>query len=119
MKTIRINIEAPEGYRTRMKKLQEVTDSATQSEVFRKAIGLLEVITQIVRDGSKIYAEKLDGSVESINLIGITRTLPMNLVDQVDDLKDSVEDLLHAIKHSDFCESERKAVEDSLRAIYK
>lgn len=74
MSTVRINLEVPKEYRNRLKALQASTDSTTQSEVFRKAIALLEIVTKISADGGKLSAIYPEGTTDTLVFIGITKT---------------------------------------------
>jgi len=69
MRTIRINLELPEEYRERTTKLQERLGASSQAEVFRKAIGALEVLNSCQRRGGIIQLIHSDGVAERLRLI--------------------------------------------------
>ena len=66
---VRLNFEVTPSLRDELKELQERTKSASVTEVFRKSLALLDMVTTHVKDGGTLSLKYKDGREEFIRFL--------------------------------------------------
>jgi hypothetical protein len=66
---VRLNFEVTSDLKRDLKDLQERTKSVTVAEVFRKALSLLDMVTNHIQSGGTVSLKYKDGREEAVRFL--------------------------------------------------
>ena len=66
---VRLNLVVSPQVKERIERLQEAHDGATITEVVRRALALLEDLTEVRREGSRLLIESSSGEIEKLRIL--------------------------------------------------